>query len=109
MWLCSIPSKSPRNATAVDGGLGENYDYDSVQVPTTWWLRRLIGPRRRVVRSIISTALSTQRNRYPAVVLDFAGEIMRLASQAMARQGTTAGVTAHFPAGDGIDPQSRMQ
>jgi len=23
--------------------------------------------------------------------------------------GTTAGVTAHFPAGDGVDPQSRMQ
>ena len=35
-------------------------------------------------------------------------EIMRPASQSMARR-SPGGVTTHFPAGDGMDPQSRMQ
>jgi NDP-sugar pyrophosphorylase family protein len=35
-------------------------------------------------------------------------EIMHPDSQSMARR-SPGGVTTHFPAGDGIDPQSRMQ
>jgi hypothetical protein len=45
----------------------------------------------------------------PGGVADFAVEIMHTASQSMARRGTRGGVTTPFPAGDGIDPQSRMQ
>ena len=36
-------------------------------------------------------------------------EIMHPASQSMAQQGTPGGVATHFPAGDGMDPPSRMQ